>query len=218
MHFFNQHLLGRVVCILAAAVAPACGKAKSTQPAAATTAPQAKANAAKPTPMPVQTGTPVGNVTSSASEHVATGKAQPAADRPKGEDPNQAVYHGKPQMQLDSKTLADVRSTIEQTCQLLEEGVDLLEKYAKTPEKAAKAIDKYREKNANRIQSVFKAAADVRARLRSVGYDQDIPNEVRPAFEKRMGAIQSRLETMRSTYRKHRNVLETFGQLFPRTR
>ena len=214
MQVLDRRLFGFAVCALVLAMVPSCSKAKSNQPAAET-ATQSAPQAAKPTPMPANPKPTVGNVTSTPSEHVATGKAEPAGAA--GANASSPVYHGNPQMQLDSKTLADVRTTIEQTCQLLEEGVDLLEKNAKTPEKAAKAIDKYREKNANRIQRVFKAAADVRARLRSVGYDQDIPDEVRPAFEKRMGTIQARLEKMRDTYRKHRNVLESFGQLFPRT-
>lgn len=197
--------------------APAVGCSKTKQ---APAAPAVQAAPEKPpavaTPMPTNQRPTVGNVTSTASEHIAAGKAEPAKTRESAANPSGAVYHGNPEMQLDSKTLADVRSTVEQTCQLLEEGVDLLEKNAKTPEKAAAAINAYRKKNAARIQQVFKAAADVKARLRSVGYDQDIPAEVRPAFEKRMGAIQERLEAMRTTYRKHRDVLEAFGQLFPR--
>lgn len=192
-----------------------CTRAKPkpapAQPAAATPAKPA----AKPAPTPQKAEAPKGNVTSTSSEHIASGEPQAAKPSPEGS--TAPPYHGKPQMELDSKTLADVRSTIEQTCQLLEEGVDLLEKHAKTPEKAAKAINKYRKKHAARIQQVFKDAADVRARLRSVGYDQDIPAQVRPEFEKRMGGIQARLEKMRHVYAKHRDVLEAFGQLFPRT-
>ena len=208
---FHVHL----VAVSLASILAATGCKKAEKPEKSTPAPAAAPAAeapAKPTPMPAQTEPPKGNVTSTPSEHIASGA--PVKAKPKGDQ----AFHGKPQMELDSKTLADVRSTIEQTCQLLEEGVELLEKHAKTPEKAAKALNKYREKNASRIQQVFKAAADVRARLRSVGYDQDIPAEVRPEFEKRMGAIQERLEKMRHTYKKHRDVLEAFGALFPRTR
>ncbi len=158
-----------------------------------------------------------GNVTSTPSEHVASGKPIAPPEKYRSVDAKSGgVYYGNPQMQLDSKTLQDVKNTIEQTCALLEEGVDLLETYAKTPEKAAKALDKYRDKNADRIQRVFKSASDIKARLRSAGYDQDIPAEVRPDFEKRMGAIQERLEKMRTTYREHTDVLEAFGRLFPR--
>ena len=206
-------VVGATALIVSALGLAGCSKARSEVPPATSSAPPAARAAAPkaPTPMPKAPSKPVGNVTSTPSEHIATATAEAP-----GKGGGGGQYHGKPQMQLDSKTLADVRSTIEQTCQLLEEGVDLLEKHAKRPERAAKAINKYRKKNAARIDGVFKAAADVRARLRSVGYDQDIPAEVRPEFEKRMGAIQERLEKMRETYRKHRDVLEAFGQLFPR--
>ena len=201
-------LLVTVVC--------GCSKAKTPATTNQTTSTAPQQAKAKPTPMPPQSGVPQGNVTSTPSEHIATGKPVRAAIASNDDGTAKPVYHGNPQIELDSKTLGDVRATIEQTCQLLEEGVSLLEKYKKTPEKAAKALNAYRDKNAARIQRIFKDAADVKARLRSVGYDQDIPAEVRPEFEKRMGVIQGRLEKMRTTYAKHRDVLEAFGQLFPR--
>lgn len=203
-------------CILATTCTLGCGKAKNAPAASPATPSVAPPPKVAPTPMPKNIKTVEGNVTSTPSEHVATGQPEPPRVAENGKPAN--LYHGKPEMELDSKTLADVRSTIEQTCQLLEEGVDVLEKHAKRPEKAAKALEAYQKKNAARIEAVFRSAADVRARLRSVGYDQDIPQQVRPEFEKRMGAIQERLEKMRGIYRKHRDVLEAFGKLFPRAR
>ncbi len=127
-------------------------------------------------------------------------------------------YYGKPSMDLDEKTLADVQRTIDATCELLEQGVDILEANAETPDKAKVALAAFHKRSATHIERIFKAADQVKARLHAAGYDQDIPREIRPAFEKRMGAIQTRLEKIRTVYRRHPDVLEAFGKLFPRGR
>lgn len=158
-----------------------------------------------------------GGVVAQRSEFVAAGQPQPGCrDCNKADGGSTAPYHGKPQMKLDDKTLADVRATVDATCELLESGVAILEKNVKTPDRATAALKVFQAENMAKIASVFHRADEVRNRLRGAGYDQDIPAEVRPAFNKRMGAIQARLEKMRRVYVQHSDVLEAFGALFPR--
>ena len=195
---------------------PAATAASAAPPPAADPAPAA-GPAAAPTAAP--TKPTQGNVTSTSSAHIAAGKPRPAAAKYRKVDAlsGTPVYFGDPEMKLDDKTIADVSAVLEQTCGLLREGVELLEKHAKTPEKAAKALAKHHKDNATRIQGIFTRAADVKARLRSAGYDQDIPAEVRADVDKCMTPLFDRLEKVRSVYVGHTEVLEAFGKLFPRT-
>lgn len=160
-----------------------------------------------------------GGVVAQRSEFVAAGApTPPCRDCNKTDGGASPQYHGKPQMKLDKKTLDDVRATVDATCALLESGVEILEKNVKTPNQATSQLKAFQEKNRTKITAVFHRADEVRNRLRGAGYDQDIPAEVQPAFNKRMGAIQVRLEKMRKVYAQHAPVLEAFGALFPRGR
>ena len=154
------------------------------------------------------------------SEFVATGKPPPPCrDCDKADGGAVPQYHGeKPKMKLDDKTLADAQKTVTATCDLLEAGVQILEANVKRPEQAAQALNAYQKKHKAEIKDVLHRADEIRGRLRAAGYDQDIPSEIRPAFEKRMGKIQARLEKMRKTYAKHPSVLEAFGAFFPSRR
>ena len=174
-----------------------------------TTAPTAKAPAeAKPQPAVVQR-----------SEFVATGKpTPPCRDCNHADGGSTQPYNGKPQLELDDKTLADAQATVDATCQLLEAGVGILEANVKTPDKATAALNAYQTQHKAEIKHTLHRADEIRGRLRAAGYDQDIPAKIRPAFEKRMGAIQKRLEKMRTVYSQHPSVLEAFGAFFPRKR
>jgi hypothetical protein len=149
---------------------------------------------------------------------VARGKPDPnCPDCKRADASGGTAMYGKPGMKLDAKTVADATLTVEQTCMLLEKGVDILEANVKQPERATQALKDYQKVSKQQIEQIFHRADEVRARLRAAGYEQDIPEEIRPVFEKRMGAIQKRLETMRDVYRDHPSVLEAFGALFPRS-
>ena len=171
-------------------------------------------------PAPAVEPLPSGDrVVAQPSEHVAQGKPDPNChDCKRADAQGGPVYHGDPEMKLDEATLADVRTTIQDTCDLLAKGVDILEAHVKRPEKASKALLDYLKTNKIEIDRVFHRADEVRARLRVAGYDQDIPVEVQPEFEERMGAIQARLEKMRRVYRDRPEVLAAFGGFFPRKR
>ena len=168
-------------------------------------APVADATAAQP-----------GNLTAQSSEFIATNTADPhCTDCQHGDATSAPTYFGKPGSVLDEETIKDAGKTVDATCDVLEAGVAILEKHAKEPEKAAAALDEYRKKHGAELAKVFEQARMIKARLRAAGYAQDIPLEIRPHFEERMTKIQDRLETMRSTYRKYPDVLESFGALFP---
>jgi hypothetical protein len=151
------------------------------------------------------------------SEHIATNKPEPAcSDCKRGDASNGPLYYGKPDMPLDEKTLAEVSDSVDATCQILEDGLAILEKDVQDPEKATEHLGEYRKKHEQAMKVVFEKAKEIKARLKGAGYDQDIPVEVRPHFDERMSKIHHRLEAMRDVYRKYPAVLEAFGQFFPR--
>ncbi len=186
---------------------------------AAHTSPAPSAAQATPKVAPAAAPAKAEPVVAQRSEFVATGKpTPPCRDCDKNDGGSHPQYHGQPQMKLDPKTLADAQKTVDATCDLLDAGVKILESHVKTPEKAEAALKSYQKEHKAKIADVLHRADEVRGRLKAAGYDQDIPAEIRPAFEKRMGAIQKRLETMRTTYSQHPAVLEAFGAFFPRRR
>jgi hypothetical protein len=149
------------------------------------------------------------------SEQVANNKPEPACQNCQKDVTEGSVYYGKPDMVLDERTLAEVADSIDATCGVLEAGLALLEKHQKTPDKAAAALQAWRTQHASDLKRTFDKALEIKARLKAAGYTQDIPAEVRPKFDDRMGKIHERLERMRDTYRQHRDVLEAFGAFFP---
>ena len=213
----------RWMCISGALLAVACSRTPTPTASSATPVVPPPAGAAagsqannQPAGLAAEKG---GGVVAQRSEFVAAGApTPPCRDCDKSDGGASPQYHGKPQMKLDDKTLADVRATVDATCALLEEGVAILEKNVKSPNEATVALKAYQEKNKARIKAVFHRADEVRNRLRGAGYDKDILAEVQPEFNKRMGAIQVRLEKMRTVYAQHSAVLEAFGALFPRGR
>ncbi len=151
------------------------------------------------------------------SGFVATNKPDPNCVGCTGPDAgNVPQYFGKPDLKLDAQMLAEVQASIDTNNTLIEGGIDILEKNAKTPDKALPELEKYLKEHASAIDTAHSKAAEIRARLRGAGYDQDIPAEIRPAFEQRMGKIAERLERMREVYATRREVLGAFGKLFPR--
>ncbi|MSP92217.1 MAG: hypothetical protein EXR79_10515 [Myxococcales bacterium] len=151
------------------------------------------------------------------SEYVATNKPDPNCPScRRGDVVSGPTYHGKPDMPLDTKTLDDVRITLDETTEILEQGVAILEKRAKSPDKALADLEAYRRHDAARIERAFAKAREVKARLRAAGYDQDIPAEVRPYAEEKMRKVLERLDAVRDIYRGRPAVLESFGALFPR--
>ena len=171
----------------------------------------------QPTPSAAAVGPAPDSPVSQASEFVARGKPDPHCRDCKSADASSGpALFGKPGMKLDDKTIADAKLTVEQTCSLLEKGVQILEANVKEPERASKALKDHQEISKQEIERIFHRADEIRSRLQAAGYEQDIPAEIRPLFEERMGAIQKRLEVMREVYRDHPAVLEAFGALFPR--
>ncbi|MBM4345067.1 MAG: hypothetical protein FJ100_16985 [Deltaproteobacteria bacterium] len=151
------------------------------------------------------------------SEHVASNKPDPHCKDCVGPDASVAQpYTGKPEIALDPKTLAEVQASLDANNALLEQGIDILEKHAKAPDKAQAALDKFLADKKNDIAAAQATAAEIRARIKAVGYDQDIPAELRADFEKRMGAISERLERVREAYKQRTDILTAFGRLFPR--
>ncbi len=186
-------------------VALGCGKPRTASPTAK--APAAVAATGKPTPLPP----------TQVTEQVAENKPDPdCPDCQKGDASNGPHYFGKPDMPLDDQTLGEVTTSIDGTCEVLENGLKILEKNAKTPDKAAAALVGYRKDHDGEIKKVFEKAFEIKARIKAAGYGQDMPVEVRPHFDERMGKIHARLELMRDTYRDHPDVLEAFGAFFPR--
>lgn len=158
-----------------------------------------------------------GNVVAGNSESIADNVPEPAAPPVAEVDGgSSAPSMAAAQLVLDEAALTDVRATIDATSDLLEVGVGILEKHKGKPEQAADALRSYQSKHRREMDEVFRRASEVRARLRSAGYDQDMPAEVRGEFESRMAKIQARLETMRDVYREHIDALEAFGGFFPR--
>ena len=200
-----------LVSLLAAlAVLSACNKPQST-PANSAAASKGAVGLAQG-----NTATVVVNGAES-SGFVATNKPDPNCVSCSAPDAQNAPqFYGKPDLKLDAQTLAEVQASIDTNNTLIEAGIDILEKNAKTPEKALAELDAYLKTQASAIDTAHIKAAEIRARLRGAGYDQDIPAEVRPGFELRMGKIAERLERMREVYATRREVLVAFGKLFPR--
>ncbi|MBI5610589.1 MAG: hypothetical protein HY902_17065 [Deltaproteobacteria bacterium] len=202
-------LAGLVAAAAAIACVAACNKSAP--------APAAAPAAAATTDLPRgSTATQVGPG-AEPSGYVATNKPDPKCVGCTGPDAGSAPqYFGKPDLKLDAQTLAEVQASIDANNTLIEGGIDILEKNAKTPDKALAELEKYLKDHASAIDLAHIKAAEIRARLRGAGYDQDIPAEIRPAFEQRMGKIAERLERMREVYASRREVLGAFGKLFPR--
>lgn len=157
------------------------------------------------------------NVVARSSESIARGEpTPPCADCDEPDGVSAPVYNQKPDMVLDAQTLADTRETIEATSALLERGVEILESHVDRPEKAAAALRKWMATNKKQVDKTFAAARDIRSRLASAGYVQDIPFELQDTFQQRMAGIQKRLEKMRTVYRDQLDALEAFGAFFPR--
>ena len=151
------------------------------------------------------------------SEFVASNKPDPHCSDCAGKDAsNGPQYIGKPEVQLDEATLDEVKASIDVNSDLLEQGIEILERNAKTPDKAAAQLEKFLKDREPAIREAQSKAAEIKARLRAVGYDQDIPAEIRPGFEERMGKIAERLERIREAYATRLDVLQAFGKLFPR--
>ena len=151
------------------------------------------------------------------SEHIASNKPDPNCKDCTGPDATSAPrYVGKPEIALDPKTLSEVQASLDANNALLEQGIDILEKHVASPDQAKTALEKFLTDKRAEIDAAQTKAAEIRVRIKAVGYDQDIPAEIRPDFEKRMGAISERLEKVRDAYAARRDVLSTFGRLFPR--
>lgn len=197
---------------LAATVAPGCSR--KAEPAPAPGGADAAAVALAAAATAVQS-----NTAAQSSEFVASNKPEPGCRDCAGKDAsNGPQYVGNPQVKLDEATLDEVKASIDQTSGLLEQGIEILERNAKTPDKAAAELEKFLQDHDAAIRDSQSKAAEIKARLRAVGYDQDIPAEIRPGFEERMSKISERLERVREVYASRRDVLGAFGRLFPRGR
>lgn len=196
----------------ASAVAVAAGCTRKPEPAAAGAAVDAAAAVGLPAASTAAQGS-----SAQSSEFVASNKADPHCSDCAGKDAsNGPQYVGKPEVKLDQATLDEVKASIDVNSDLLEQGIEILERNAKTPDKAAAQLEKFLKDRELAIREAQAKAAEIKARLRAVGYDQDIPAEIRPGFEERMGKIAERLERIREAYATRLDVLQAFGKLFPR--
>jgi hypothetical protein len=195
--------------LLAVAGAMACSRAAvAPKPAAATDGGASKTAAAAQAV--------VGSGASS-SEQIATNRPEPGCkDCQQGDATNGPTYFGKPEGKLDDKTVAELQAVLDQNDALVEGGIAILEKHTKAPDKALVEMDKYVADNIHAIEAAHRKAAEMRARLKAVGFDQDVPEQIRPAFEAKMAKMSERLERLRETYATRRDVLQSFGKLFAR--
>lgn len=194
--------------------AAAFGCNKDAKPAAATAAPTAPATD-KPAELPgaaTKTGALVAPVPVRRSEHVATNDpSKPCPTCPaEGAAPRGEIAP------LDAESIAEVRHSVDATCDLLEQGVAILEKHKAKPDEALSALEAFRKKSEPLIARAHEQAGRVRERLAASGYTQDMPEEVREYYEKRMLKISTRLEPLQQAYRSRTDVLRAFGSLFPR--
>lgn len=202
----------RIALVAAALLAVAGGCTRKAEPGA--TGGSAAAAAAVGLPGP---STAAQVTAAQSSEFVASNKPDPHCSDCAGKDAsNGPQYVGKPEVKLDEATLDEVKASIDVNSELLEQGIEILERNAKTPDKAAAQLEKFLKDREPAIREAQSKAAEIKARLRAVGYDQDIPAEIRPGFEERMGKIAERLERIREAYATRLDVLQSFGKLFPR--
>ena len=183
-------------------LAAGCGKSASSS-SAAPTAPLA---AAQQLP---NAGAVAGNVTAQPSESIATNAADPnCPDCQRPDASSTRDVHATP---LDPAFRDDLKLTIGLTCQVLEDGVGILEGHVKEPARAQAALLAYREKNKAHMDELANKTKDMAVRLKALGYEADIPEEVKADYEERMGKVLARLEAVRAVYVKFPQVLETFG-------
>ena len=186
--------------VVAFAVA-ACGKSASSTSAA----PVAAAASGQPALAP----TGPGNLTATASESIATNSADPNC--PDCQHPDATSTRDAPNQPLDPVFRDDLKLTIGMTCQVLEDGVAILEGHAKDPASAEAALLAYREKHKAHMDELATKTRDMATRLKALGFESDIPPEVKKDYEERMAKVLARLEVVRAVYAKHPGVLEAFG-------
>lgn len=181
-------------------LAVACGKNAASTSAAPPSAPAAATAESAGAP---------GNVTAQPSESIATNAADPSC--PTCQHPDATSGPEVAAKPLDPAFRDDLKLTISLTCQQLEDGVAILEKYAKEPAKAKDALLAYRETNKARMAELVIKMRDMAVRLKALGFESEVPDEVKADYEERMGKALARLEAVRAVYAKHSDVLEAFG-------
>ncbi len=198
----SMRLAGYCGILALGLAAAACGKSPSSTSAA----PVAATAAGAP---PAVAGAAAGNVTAQASESIATNTADPTCPTCQRADAsNSSDVVLKP---LDPVFRDDLKLTIGLTCQLLEDGVAILEGHVKDPASAQAALMAYREKNKTHMAELTIKTRDMAVRLKELGFEADIPEEVKADYEDRMSKALARLEAVRMIYAKHPSVLEAFG-------
>lgn len=197
-------LLG--ACLLAGL----CGCSRSTSSTTATAPLAAAPPAFALPPAPTDSG---GNLTAGSSETIATNVADPNCPDCQRPDATSAPRAKTPP--LDPAFVDDVKLTVVMTCKTLEDGVAILEKHTSKPEQAEAALKAYREKNKTRMAEMAQKTVAITTQLKALGFVDDMPPEVKPDFEERMGKILTRLEAVRGVYVKHPAVLEAFGPFIP---
>lgn len=185
----------------------ACGKSQQTSAAPR----PAQQPVLSPQPTSAQTG---GNLTATPSEQIAENKPDPECHDCQHPDTTiLAMDTQRPA--LDPVFLEDLRITVEATSQVLEDGVAILEKNHKTPQAADAELLAYREKHQKRMKELNEKTKDLATRLKAIGYESEMPQELNKEFEERMGKILARLEVVRKDYAKTPKVLEDFGPFIP---
>jgi hypothetical protein len=205
----RQPRLALVVPVLGLVLAAGCSR-KPPAPEPAAVAPAATPAAELPSTA-TRTGALVAPVPIRRTESVATNTPTPAcATCPAEPAPRKNLA------KLDEQLIAQVKESIDATCDLLEQGVTILEKNQGKPDAALTALQAFHKKSAATITRSLEQAKQVRERLASLGYTQDIPEAVKAHYEARMTKISTRLEPLQTIYRDRKDVLQAFGMLFPR--
>lgn len=186
---------------LVGCLAAACGKPTSLTSAAPMAEPAVGG-------LPAAATVNTGNVTATASEFVASNNADPNCPDCRRPD---ATSHKPPSKPLDPVFRDDLKLTIGLNAQVLEDGVAILESHVKDPASAQPALLAYREKHKAHLAELATKTRDMATRLKALGFEADIPDEVKGEYEDRMAKVLARLELVRAVYFKHPAVLEAFG-------
>lgn len=181
----------------------ACGKS----PGPAT--PGARVESLSAAKLPGSSTATADNVVVHSSESIATNAPDPNCSDCRHPDAGSSrdVF----QKPLDPAFLDDLKLTIDLKCKVLEDGVAILESHAKTPATAEAALLAYREKHKAHMAELDIKTRNMAAQLKSLGFESDIPEEVKAGYEERMGKSLARLEALRSIYAKQPAALEAFG-------
>ena len=198
--FFRPLVLSAAVLALTA-----CGKSKSHG---------GRADVEPTVALPEAATGEASNLMAEPSEHIATNQADPDCPDCVKPDASVVAYPTRPS-KIDEGLLRDLRVTVDATNSVLEDGVAILEKHQKEPAAALAALEAYKKEHAARMTELDQKTRDLAVKLKAVGYESDMPPEIKPEYEGRMSKIMERLNAVRGAYAHERPVLTSFGAFIP---